>query len=696
MMEPDQLEICQRRLHSQTPVFGKWLRWRAAKALAFDGSPRAFRMLAKALTDHPDSGVRGLVAGILRQVRKPEAIDAVCAVWQETRHDALTKLLGEGRWLAGSPIDLRVLTALKTGQERAIAGQGPGFIAALAKSCGDRDREIAARAIALLGQLQNPKEIEALCDLLIRSDLPALRKVAIDKSYAPQGSGRRALFYFLTGQNERYEALDFDHALLRANFEAADPELRRRIASRVRTSGRAELTTVLQGRREKRHLSEMTAREWETVVKVLSENRRYDDLWALAFEALPEWSAETLGILKDANYRPANDTDRVTFDKLCKLRPAEGKHLSLLLPVPHCRRILKAHEHGVRTLAFSPDGKTLATGSNDTIALLWDVTEGRVKASLPDQGGSVLALAFSSDGQILAAGGADGKLRLWDAASGQLEAVLSGHTDRITTLAFSPDGQMLATGSFDGTVRLWNPATRQCMEILEEHSRGVLALSFSPDGKIVASGSHDETARLWHALSGQSKAVLSGHSSSVCTLAFSPDGRTLITGSSDGTARFWNVANGEFKAELPGHKGSIMSLAFSPNGRRLATAGLDKAVRIWEVATRQLKATLSGHQDEVHALAFSPDGKLLATGSRDATARLWEIAHAQPLIAMTRQDLEKVQKWSEVLTNPEEARGWHFVAALLRHRCRFDVELGEIAERVFGEFDIEIQESEKS
>jgi WD40 repeat protein len=109
------------------------------------------------------------------------------------------------------------------------------------------------------------------------------------------------------------------------------------------------------------------------------------------------------------------------------------------------------------------------------------------------------------------------------------------------------------------------------------------------------------------------------------------------------------------------------------------------------VASRQLKATLQGHTDEINALAFSPDGKTLVTGSRDKTVRIWDVALTKPLIAMTREDLDQIEKWAQVLANPEEARPWHFVATLLRHRFRFDIELSEVVERVFEEFDIEIE-----
>lgn len=689
-MDAKRLETCRRRLRSATPVVGPWLRRAAAQALAADNSAAAATLLGEALVTHSDSTVRGISAEALRRLQKPEAIDAACAVWEETRAEVLTALLRQKQWLATTPLELRVLTALKTGRQNLLAELGPAAIQTAVRACADADVEIATRARAFLGELRPTEQIEAFCDWLIHNEESGLRKLAIEKGYAPHDPSQRALFYFLTGQTERYEALDFDRGLLRAHYEVADDDLRLAIAARVRASGRPELAAVIQGGRERRTLSALNDREWEAIVSVLMENRRLDDLWAVVFDAPPECSAEALGFLKQNGYRPEGDAARVMFDRLCRLRPAEGRHLRLYLPVPICRTILKAHEHGVRTLAFARDGKTLATGSNDTSTLLWELPAGRVKARLAGQAGPVLALAFSPDGKSLVVGRGDHTARLWDVPARKLKGTFQGHTDRVTAAAFSPDGQTVGTGSNDNSVRLWDVASKECRAVLQGHSRGVMALAFSPDGKMVASGSHDETVILWYALSGHRKAALSGHSSSIFTLAFTPDGRTLATGSSDGTVRLWNLADGELRGVLEGHKGTVMTLAFSPDGKKLATGSLDKTVRLWDWATGQSKTTLHGHTDEINALAFSPDGKMLATGSRDSTARIWELASLKSLVAMTREDLEQVQKWAEVLPNPEEAKAWHFVAALLRHRFRFDIELSEVAERVLGEFDIEI------
>ncbi len=689
-MDPKLLERCRLRLGSTVPLLGSWLQRSAARILAEDGSPAAVGLLAEALVAHPDPLVRRISSGRLATIENAEAVNAASAVWEETRHERLEDLLCHRRWLATAPVELRVLTALKTGQRNSLAEAGAEIIGPSIRACADPDPEIAAQAAAFLGELRQPGQIDAFCDGLMQTEQAGLRRLALEKGYAPSDPARRALFFFLTGQQDRYDALDFDRSLLRAHYEVADDDLRQLIAGRVRASGRPELAAVIQGRREKRTLSGMSAREWEAVVSVLAENRRWNDLWALVFEAVPEWSAEALGLLRQAGFRPEGEAGGLSFDRLCKLRPSEGRHFRLYLPIPVCRTVLKAHEHGVRALAVARDGRTLATGSNDTTAILWDVQTGQVRARLAGQPGPVLALAFSPDSKSLIVGRGDHTARLWDLGTRRLKGTLAGHSDRVNAVAYSPDGQTVVTGSNDNTARLWDVTTRECRGILQGHGRGVMAVAFSPDGKIVATGSHDETVMLWSGLSGQRKAILTGHSSSVFTLAYAADGRTLATGSSDGTARLWNLPSGELRAVLEGHKGTVVTLAFTPDGRKLATGSLDKTTRLWDVSTRLTKTTLHGHTDEINGLAFSPDGKLLATASRDSTARIWEIASTKSLIAMTHEDLEQVQKWAEVLPNQEEARVWHFVAALLRHRFRFDIELTEVAERVLGEFDIEI------
>jgi WD40 repeat protein len=314
---------------------------------------------------------------------------------------------------------------------------------------------------------------------------------------------------------------------------------------------------------------------------------------------------------------------------------------------------LAGHEGAVTALAFSPDGRWLATGSEDDAVRLWDMAAADPAAAPTVLSGHedwVNALAFSPDGRWLATGSSDATVRLWDMAAADRAAaptVLSGHEEAVSALAFSPDGRWLATGSNDKTVRLWDMAAADpaaAPTVLSGHEGGVWALAFSPDGRWLATGSEDAAARLWDMAAADPAAaptVLSGHEGGVWALAFSPDGRWLATGSEDGAVRLWDMAAADPAAAptvLSGHEGAVWALAFSPEGRWLATGSSDATVRLWDMAAADRAAAptvLSGHEDGVWALAFSPDGRWLATGSRDATVRLWDMAAADPAAAPT-------------------------------------------------------------
>ena len=293
---------------------------------------------------------------------------------------------------------------------------------------------------------------------------------------------------------------------------------------------------------------------------------------------------------------------------------------------------LGGYGDGVNSVAFSPpDGALLASGSGGTVRL-WDVSSGEEKAALWH--GRITALAFSPpDGALLASGGA-GYIRLWDVSSGEQKAIL--WHDGITSMAFSPDGATLASGGGygDNTVRLWDVSSGELKVGLRHW--GVKSMAFSPDGKTLASGDTDNTVRLWDVSYAAQKTVFRGHEDEVTALAFSPpDGAMLASGSSDNTVRLWDVSNGEEKAVFRGHEGRVTSVAFSPDGALLVSGGgyRDNTVRLWDVSSGEEKAVFRGHEDRVYSVAFSPDGALLASGSNDNTVLLWDMAYSPTSVA---------------------------------------------------------------
>jgi WD40 repeat protein/DNA-binding CsgD family transcriptional regulator len=331
-----------------------------------------------------------------------------------------------------------------------------------------------------------------------------------------------------------------------------------------------------------------------------------------------------------------------------------------------CLKVLKGYTNWITSIAFSPNGKTIASGSDDQTVRLWkvdtgddqtvglwdvDTEDGNCFKELKGHKNRIWSVAFSPDGEIIASGSDDQTVRLWDVDTGEHLNVLKGHTNRVMSVAFSPDGKIIASGSEDQTVRLWDAHTGEFLKYLPHPSRmphpsRIWSVAFSLDSTILATGSDDAIVRLWDVASGECVKELPKHTDKVWSVAFSPDGTTLISGGDDRTVRIWQISSGKLLKTLPdhtetGHTDRIWSVAFSPDGSIIATGSDDKTVKIWNSQTGECLRTWEKLSSRVRAVAFSPDNQLLASAGEDEMIRFWNFSTGEQICSLRNPGLYK-------------------------------------------------------
>ncbi|NUM34680.1 MAG: caspase family protein [Candidatus Brocadiae bacterium] len=308
----------------------------------------------------------------------------------------------------------------------------------------------------------------------------------------------------------------------------------------------------------------------------------------------------------------------------------------LIRSYPHIRPVwqspaIQHHSNIVNRVAYSPDGKSLAS-SNEYSIIIWDIASGKILHNLHNKD-VVTSVAYSPDGKSLASGSLNNTIKIWNIASGTELLTLVGHSDYIVSIAYSPDSKSLASGSSDNTIKIWDIASQTELVTLVGHSDYIASIAYSPDGKSLASGSSDNTIKIWDIASQTELLTLVGHSGYIASIAYSPGGKSLASGSSDNTIKIWDIASGKELATLSGHSAHVASVAYSPDGKSLASGS--ETIKIWDIASGKELATLSGHSAHVASVAYSPDGKSLASGGSDGNIKIWDIESGIELITLS-------------------------------------------------------------
>jgi WD40 repeat protein len=326
-------------------------------------------------------------------------------------------------------------------------------------------------------------------------------------------------------------------------------------------------------------------------------------------------------ILKDLN--PQIDP-KTLIQSTQTITPSSSMASKALNPTWNCVRTLVGHFSSVTSIAFSPDGEIVASGSADRTVKLWSPTSRIPRASFAGHSSLIDAIAFSPDGRILASGSWDHTIKIWNLETGEDIHTFCEHSGWIKSLTITRYGKHLVSASADRTIKIWNLETREVQTTLCGHEGAVHAVAISPDGRILASGSADKTIKIWDLSSGNAWLTLNGHSDAINSLTFSPSGQILISGSFDKTIKLWKWESNALLNTLNEHSEAVNSVAINTQGNMLVSGSTDKTVKIWHPGSGELLYTLAGHSAGVISVAINPDNRRLASGSQDKTIKIWQ------------------------------------------------------------------------
>lgn len=284
------------------------------------------------------------------------------------------------------------------------------------------------------------------------------------------------------------------------------------------------------------------------------------------------------------------------------------------------------HDDWVWCIGFSPDGKIIASGNDNSLVKLWDAQTGEWLATFESHRGRVWSVKFSHDGLTLISVSDDKTIKVWDIGSNECLFTIDGHSDRIVSLDCAKDKPLVVTASVDSTVKLWDLDSGELVGTIEIRNTTPISVAVSPLSNIIAVGHEDHNLSLWSIHSLECVQILSGHAGRVQDVKFSPDGSTLASASEDRTIRIWNILTGECQNVLQGHDNLVWSVSFNFDGFTLASGSEDQTIRLWDIKTGQNTVILKGYTNQLWSTAISQDGKFIAGGYEDHKIRIWDIS----------------------------------------------------------------------
>lgn len=560
-------------------------------------------------------------------------------------------------------------------------------------SFSDKERSVFLEALFNQAKQGNPVAYDLLINLHIHYDLSGVAEFLQAEQYIPEDARLRALYFFFTSQVEEYIQNDYQNAFLIDTYQRASKSLRYRILQQARRTGQiAWLQNLGSEKGEVRFLADLSDTEWENILKQLTQEERFDDLWKLAQRASPYWSVVILSILSEKNWQPPHPMEQEGFSELSFF----AQNCAGSLPKPSLVKTIISPERQISSLAFHPQGKFLAAGSAGQTIFVWGLPEGKLLLPAPSAPyPNHRVVLFSPDGEYLVSAGGDHRIRVFRMSSLSVIKTFEGHRGQIRSMQFSTDGKSLITAGFDGSVRVWrfpmgtelyrlNFAEKEIFSIIPFSEGNLLAVAgYSPHISILSLPDLKPIYTIPACSDGNF--LLAGHSST----------DLLVAGGKDRILRAWNGKTGNFLWQIGPLPSQPTGLFLHPDGEHI----------IYGTASGNLGIILSSNpasfsQVPIQDFSFSSmtltaDGSWIS-GVNDAgvihlwdnSLYLWARFIHRPGSPLPIHDLEDKISAGKIL---QDEMPWaKFILAFWKWESRFDIEVSEPGFISVGEFDIEI------
>lgn len=549
---------------------------------------------------------------------------------------------------------------------------------------------IARNRLALLASTV-PTAQEALCQLFLRFDDKPSLDLAQERGYLPSDPRDRALFFFLSGDWNHYNQIDFNHSFLISAYVSGEKNLRRRLMTLSRQTGQVDWLQAIDHSSDIRLIEDLSNTDWEIAISRLTQTGRFAELWQLAQVAPPYWSARIVSLLSQIGWIPEEPYEKEGFLSLTSLA---STCIDLPLEI-HGVMKNKISEGSVESLAIDPQEKYLAIGSDKQSIAIFSIPDGEPKLTITGPASITRSLLFDSDGELLIAANGDQQIRIYRPKDGQMVKALAGHKGLIKQLALTSDNRVLISTGFDGSIRFWRFPIGTEFNRIQSPVPELFSISVLEKRKWVASGGASEEVFLWSFPEGHLVRSIPVSNQGTLHLATTSGSDLLAIAGRDRSLSIWNAASGNQVARFPTDQSPIISIALHPDVPMIFCGYRDGTIRLGDLNTGTWLHAFDPRKSPLVTIALSKKGDFLAAAYEDGTLYGWNCtSFLWAFTPRTTGSLLPISEVEQKIASAEQGsaeRAWlRFISALWKFSARFEINIDEPTIIKIGEFDIEL------